>query len=411
MLGTVSPGFEPLRAQFARSLPELGRGGGAFAAYADGTLVADLWAGAATPGSPWGEDTIVPVASATKGLAGFCIHMLVDRGLLDPDAPVSEYWPEYATAGKETTLVRHILIHSAGLVGAPALTAMLGWDGAGWDDWDAIVEVLAAAPPSWRPGTRHGYHALTWGWLAGELVRRVSGRSIGTFFATEVAEPLGLDARIGTPSSEHGRVAYVHPMDLSGLPPEIMAVHDALQAWARRPDTLVGLAFLGDGKSCLLDHVEEFANSRRALAAEIPASNGTTTARSMAKVYALLANGGTFDGVRLVSPESVRACSTEVIKAPDVLMADPDVPGHEIALAQPVSRTLVYYRNPIGTSELPRFGPSPDAYGAEGLGGQVSFCDAERGVAAAFVRSQLGLTQVVSDRLVETLYHCLEEAR
>ncbi len=176
----VAAGFEPAREAFGQGATDLGDGGGAFCAYVEGVPVVDLWGGTARPGQPWESDTRAVLMSLTKGLAALCVQILVDRGQVDVDAPVSAYWPEFAASGKEKVLVRHVLTHTAGVLSFPGEPELLGLDGTGWDDYDAIADGLAAATPSWEPGTRFGYHALTFGWLLGEIIRRVSGRRVGS---------------------------------------------------------------------------------------------------------------------------------------------------------------------------------------------------------------------------------------
>jgi len=405
--GTVASEFDPVR----RRLAELagGQGGGAFSVYLEGEAVVDLWAGWARPGQPWVEDTLTVVASATKGMAALCVQILVDRGELDPDAPVGKYWPEYATNGKEDTLVRHVLIHTAGLIGTPELTNIIHWDGDGedWRDLDAITQTLAAAPPQWAPGTKHGYHAITFGWLVGEIVRRVSGMTLGQFYAKEVAGPLGLDTYIGTPISEHHRVAQTLGFDATGRPPEAVMMMEFSKAMAANPNTMTGLAFVANGTVSPLDCAAALSVTPGWLQAEIPASNATTTARSLAKPYALLSLGGTLNGVRLLSPEAVALFDHEVSAAPDALFAELDIPGAEALLNALVHRTLGYFQSSPQPGQLPAFGPSPRAYGAEGLGGQVAFCDPEHKVAAGFIRSEMDLTPAISNELVRVFYECL----
>src|SRR6266487_7188340 len=159
----VAAGFEPVRAAFEQGVSDLGDGGGAFCAYVDGVPVADLWGGTARPGEPWAYDTRAVLLSLTKGLTALCVQLLVDRGQVDVDAPVSAYWPEFAAGGKQGVLVRHVLTHTAGVLSFPGAQELLGLDGTGWDDYEAIAKGLAVATPSWEPGTRFGYHALTFG--------------------------------------------------------------------------------------------------------------------------------------------------------------------------------------------------------------------------------------------------------
>ena len=169
----------------------------------------DLWAGDSAPGTLWSEDTRAVIMSATKGLTALCAHLLADRGDLDVDAPVARYWPEFGTSGKEHTSIRHLLSHQSGAIGLPHRDDLLSWDGTGWQDTQAIAARLASSSPAWEPGTRHGYHGVTFGWLVGELVRRTSGQDLGTYFQKEVAEPLGVACAIGTPDSDLSRVATV----------------------------------------------------------------------------------------------------------------------------------------------------------------------------------------------------------
>src|SRR4051794_13867373 len=168
--------------------------------------------------------------SATKGYAALCAQVLVDRGLLDLDAPVATYWPEFAQNGKEGVLVRHLLLHTAGVIGFEGQTEITRLDATGWDSYDAISAGFAAAAPEWPPGTRHGYHALSVGWLLAEVVKRVSGRSLGRFFREEIAEPLGLEAWIGTPPDELDRTAYVHPSRTEHLPAFLRRTHEVMNA-------------------------------------------------------------------------------------------------------------------------------------------------------------------------------------
>lgn len=194
--GEVASGYEPVRDAFRANFDKHGDVGAAFSLYVRGEKVVDLWGGVAdaTTGRPWAEDTLQLVYSTTKGATAICAHVLAQSGALDLDAPVAEYWPEFAAEGKGTIPVRWLLSHRSGL---PTVDAHL--TPADVIEWQPIVAALAAQKPYWEPGTAHGYHALTYGWLVGEVVRRVDGRSLGRFFADEVAAPLGLDFFIGLP--------------------------------------------------------------------------------------------------------------------------------------------------------------------------------------------------------------------
>lgn len=405
--GHAEPGFEPVRAQFAKQLPGLGVGGGAFAAYVDGRLVVDLWGGSARPDRPWADDTLTVMMSATKGLVGLCAQVLADRGLLDVDAPVSAYWPEFAQNGKAAVTVRQVLTHSAGVLGFPDHERLLGWDGVGWDDYDAIAAAFAASEPCWAPGTLWGYHAMSFGWLIGEIVRRITGRTIGDFFATEVAGPLGLDVRIGTPLAEQHRVADVVDRMRAGMPLPMRLAYPWIQRKVSDPATLSGKAFLASDGQTIVDRAERFFRHSAVLAAEIPSGNGTGTARSLARLYAMLGAGGELDGVRIVSAESARTWSTEVVRAPDALLTDLRLPLVGKMLARPVGRSLGYLMNVMPPREPPHFGPNPRAYGAEGAGGQLTFCDPDARIAVGYLRSELTGVPRPGALLVQSLYRAV----
>ncbi len=403
---TVAPGYEPVRDAFERGCASFGRGGGAYCAYVGGKPVVDLWAGSARPGQAWEADTTTVIMSASKGLASLCIQVLEDRGQIDVNAPVARYWPEFAQAGKGATLVRHVLLHTAGVLGFDNQTDLLTFDGQGWDDYDAIAAGFAASTPEWEPGTRHAYHALSYGWLVGEIVRRVSGRSLGRFFADEIAGPLGLDVWIGTPPEELGRVARIHRPRTDYLPGFLRKRYQSSLEVARDPATLSGRAFLGNGRTNGVEQLEVLFNSPRVLAAEFPAGGATSTARALARLWAVSAAGGELDGVRVLSPESVRRWGRVETNDPDLLMAEIPVPRLLARAASGVPRTLGY----LGNGPMPglghRFGPNPAAFGAEGLGGQYAFCDPDSNVAVGYVRSDLAVLDVLQPHLTKVLYEC-----
>ena len=237
--GSAAPGFEPVRDAFADNL-ESGRDvGAAFAAYHRGRKVVDLWGGTAdtTTGRPWEEDSIVLVFSTTKGATALCANLLAERGVLDMDAPVARYWPEFAQGGKADIPVKFLLSHQAGLAwidGEMSLEEALSWE--------PVVSALARQTPHWEPGERHGYHATTYGWLVGEVIRRITGASVGTFFRTEIAEPLGLDFWIGLPEEQEPRVVPVIPFELPAGS-DLRAMADSFLG----PDTSLGKALSAPG--------------------------------------------------------------------------------------------------------------------------------------------------------------------
>lgn len=293
--GTCMDQFGAVREALASSLAD-GDVGASVAVYIDGEPAVDLWGGHvdAARTTPWERDTIVNTWSTTKTMAALCVLMLADRGELDPAAPVAEYWPEFAAAGKEHVQVRHLLGHTAGL---PT-----------WDepmtvedlyDWTTATERLAAQPTQWKPGTDGGYHALTYGYLVGEVVRRITGRTLGTFFTEEVAKPLDADFHIGLPAEHDHRVAPV-------LAPPPTADSSA-------PDR-------GPGNP----HVPPTtANTTAWRRAEIPAANGHGNARSVADVQSVLACGGEARGVRLLSEAGCERVLEEQFRGTDRVLGVP----------------------------------------------------------------------------------------
>lgn len=406
--GFVAPGFEPVREAFTAGLPRLGEGGGAFAAYVGDELAVDLWGGKAAPDQPWAQDTLTVIMSSTKGMATLCAQILYERGQLDIEAPVARYWPEFGQAGKEGVTVRHVLTHTSGLLGFGDQRLPFAWDGRGWDDYDAIAAGLAAAPISWAPGTKFGYHATTYGWLLGEIVRRITGHTIGRFFHDEVATPLGLDIWIGTPPSEQDRVAMLFEPPPDDLPRLARPFLRSFERKLNDPRTHAGQAFLAEDGTNIMKQAGPLLNGRAALAAELPFGNGTATARSLARVYALLASDGELDGVRLLSPATVKLFSSQQIAMPDEMLVQAAPPGTRWVLKAPVRRTLGYLLNPHLRGEKPRFGPGPQSYGHDGAGGQLAFCDPDRRISFGFVRSAMSNSSKFSLRLIEAVYACAD---
>jgi CubicO group peptidase (beta-lactamase class C family) len=294
--GFCDAAYAPVRSVFENNFEQGLEVGASFAAVVDGELVIDLWAGHADAARTrtWERDTIVNVFSTTKAMAALCLNMLIDRGQVDADAPVADYWPEFAAAGKETVLVSHVMSHSSGLSG---WTEAVTVDDV--CDWERSTSLLAAQEPWWEPGTASGYHALTHGHLMGEIVRRVDGRTLGRFFAEEVAGPLGADFFIGLPESEEPRVAeMVPPEDLTSvsaamaeLSPDSVAIR-----------TLTNPLLTGD-----------VANVRKWRAAEIPAANGQGNARSVATVAGAIASGKLLSGKQIERILETRTDGTDLV--------------------------------------------------------------------------------------------------
>jgi len=286
-------------------------------------------------------------------MAATCVLTLADRGEIDLDAPVADLWPEFGANGKAGVLVRHVMSHSAGLSGfEPAITATDLYD------WDRVCDLLAAQAPWWEPGAKSGYHAITQGYLQGELVRRATGRSVGTFFREEVAGPLGADFHIGLPASEDHRVADLVPPDLSA----------ALGTGAIQPDTLAARTLL----SCPLDATEPRTRAWRG--AEIPAAGGTGNARSVARVHSALACGGEVDGVRLMSADGVERILEEQISGTDGVLGVPMRFGMGFGLM----------------SDLIPLSPNKRAFFWGGWGGSLAVIDLDAEVSVAYVMNRMG---------------------
>jgi CubicO group peptidase (beta-lactamase class C family) len=304
--GIADSKFDAVREAFEANLASGADLGASFCATVEGETVVDLWGGWADEARtrPWERDTIVNVYSTSKTMTALTALLLADRDALDLGAPVARYWPEFAANGKAGITTKHLLSHSAGLSGwrEPLTTADLF-------DWEKATVLLAAQAPFWEPGTASGYHSLTQGYLVGEVVRRVTGKSLGTVFREEIAQPLGADFHIGFGPEHDHRVA-----DL--IPPEI-SLRDALFADGNQPSTMV-LASLTNPP---LDPLE--TRSRAWRAAEIPAAGGHGNARSIAAVHVLLANGGVAGGKRLMSEAGCRRALEPQIEGDDLILGMP----------------------------------------------------------------------------------------
>jgi CubicO group peptidase (beta-lactamase class C family) len=362
-----------VRDAFAENFEQHGDVGAACCVYLEGRPVVDLWGGVADldGGRPWREDTLQLVFSATKGLTASCVHLLAERGKLDLDAPVAHYWPEFAAEGKAEIPVRWVLSHRAGLA---ALDAELTLDEV--LAWDPVVAAVAAQAPNWEPGTAHGYHARTYGWILGELVRRISGRSPGRFFAEEVARPLGIDFWIGLPEAQLSRCARTLPPPGDGP-----SVADLLGANALTTRVMTG-------PSGLFGY-DDMWNRPELLRAEMPSSNGVGDARALARFYAALI--GEVDGVRLLTAETVERARQVQAEGPDQVI-------------------LVPSRYGLGFMLPPMLAPGcgEQSFGHPGAGGSLGFADPEAGIALGYAMNQMRFAVTGDARtqgLVQALYH------
>ncbi|GAB2781617.1 serine hydrolase domain-containing protein [Amycolatopsis magusensis] len=379
-LNGVEPGWgkvaDAFRANFDGDPGELGA---ACSVYVGGRPVVDLWDGLADRESnqPWRENTIVQVASTTKGAAAICAHLLVQRGELDLDAPVVRYWPEFGAAGKEEILVRWLLSHQAGL---PIVDGPLTFEEA--CDWDPVIRALEVQKPLWQPGTEHVYHAVTYGFLVGEVVRRITGKSLGGFFADEVAGPLGLRAWIGLPEDQEPQLSRFEdaaPFTVEELTAGMIKMTgldaDTVTAWVESmwsPGSIQALAGVLGGA---MDPSTGYFRTRAWRAAEFPAANMISDARSLARMYA--ATVSDVDGVRLLTPATVETMSAVQTSETRMHALPPglDVPPH-----RSFNMSLGFWR---ACPPVPMAGPS--SFGHPGSGGSIAFADPDAELGFGYV--------------------------
>jgi CubicO group peptidase (beta-lactamase class C family) len=373
--GTCKPGFEPVRDAFAANFAERGEIGASAAVVLAGEPVVELWAGWADPGRtrPWQADTLTNVWSTTKAMTSLCAHLLMDRGELDPDAPVARYWPEFAASGKSEIPVRWIMCHQSGLTGLAVPTVL-----ADYYDWAKITGLLAEQAPLFPPGTASGYQAITFGYLVGEVVRRITGQSLGRFFAEQIAGPLNADFHIGLPESELDRCS-----DLLGVRPTEDEQTALAQAYANAaPAALAALlnpSLAGDE-----------ANAADWRKAEIPAANGHGTALALATVFGAVTDGSQ----RLISGRTLEAA-----RASNGLHTD-------LVLGFPIEFGLGFG---LSSSDH-HFGPNPAAFGHDGFGGSAVGGDPEAGIAFAYVMNRMGMNLTDDPRkmaIIDGVYRSL----
>jgi CubicO group peptidase (beta-lactamase class C family) len=380
--GECQSRFERVRQAFIENFERRNEVGAAVAVTVGGRPVVDLWAGHldVARSRPWRRDTIVNVFSTTKGLCALCAHRLADQGRLDFEAPVAKYWPEFAAAGKANLPVKFLLNHKAGLA---AIRAPLELDDL--FNWATVTSELARQEPWWQPGTKHGYHAITFGWLVGEVVRRITGKSLGTYFRDEIAGPLGADAYIGFGPALDARVA-----DTLSAPLPAPGESNPLMDLLKDPESVSAKAINNPPNAIAAETV----NSRSWRGAEIPGANGHSTARGLARIYGTLACGGELDGIKIVSPASLPRCYTEQSNGMDEVMKIPSRFSLGYMLSQPGAQ----------------LGPNQRSFGHPGAGGSLGFADLDAKVGFGYVMNQMGASLPFDPRcsaLIEAVYASL----
>ncbi len=371
--GDVASGWEGVADVLRESLERGDDLGASVAAYHHGEKVVDIAGGSfARSGGDYDTSTLQLVFSTTKGITAIAVAMCVERGLLDYDERVATYWPEFAAGGKGDTTVAQLLSHQLGLISVEGLTLEQALD------WDTITTRLAAETPDWPIGSGHGYHALTYGWLAGELVRRVDGRSLGAFVAAEVAEPLGVDLWIGLPESEEQRVS---PLAQGPPPTDVDPALQAAMLAVMGPGTRGGRALSLSGAF----GAGGTFNRRDVHAAEIPAANCITNAAALAKVYA--ATLGPIDGVRLIDADVRERARAQVTPDGET----------DLCLMMPTTFGLGFMVHGAYTLFA-----GPGSYGHPGAGGSVAFAQPERDLSFAYVMNKMA-TNLAGDTRAQQL--------
>lgn len=427
--GWTARGWEEVRRAFDWNFEMGNEVGAAFSAYYRGSKVVDLWGGVADEKTDrnWDEDTLVLVYSTTKGITAMCANRLADQGALDVESAVSDYWPEFAQAGKNRVTVADLLAHRAGLAWVDTTMSVEEVM-----SWDPVIRALEVQRPSWPPGTAHGYHATTYGWLVGEVIRRITGKSLGTYLREEIAAPLGAEFFVGLPKSEHHRVARLIHVDLDGLlgrfgSPGRRTESDA--ASARRagvtdaggepqgtapqadPARFAELmtTYLGrDGRltkalaapgGALRD--QSIWDDPRLYTAEIPAANGICDARSLALLYSSCLGdvvGGFGRRPRTISADQLDRALRQETSGPDQVLLGLDV---QWGLGFMLNRGLVI---PAGLG-------GPRSFGHFGMGGSVGWADPDTELAIGYVMNRMTLGVTGDDRAFTLVRACVECAR
>ena len=406
--GWVAPGFDGVRQAFQRNFDTGSEVGAAFAAYHHGEKVVDLWGGIAdrTTGRPWESDALVLVYSTTKGVTAMCANRLAEQGRIDVEAPVATYWPEFAQAGKERVTVADLLAHRAGLAwvdGKMSFDEMV--------QWEPVAEALARQAPAWPPGTAHGYHATTYGWLVGEVIRRVTGVSVGTYLRDEIAGPLGAEFFIGLPVSEEPRVArLVSFMEglasaprrggepaVTGLGPDLAKLAEQATTYFAEDGPL--FKALGAPGGALSD--QELWHSPALHAAEIPAANGICDARSLACLYgACMGDVQTPAGrpFRILDADQLDRALVQQTSGPDTVLLGLDM---QWGLGFMLNRGLIAAAGLGG----------PRSFGHFGMGGSAGWADPDLELGMGYVMNRMDIGTTGDTRSFRLMQACIEAAR
>ncbi len=388
--GFCAPGFERVAEEFIKNFNERKECGANVCLTHEGETKVDLWGGVADPesGKAWEEDTLSIVFSSTKGLTALVAHMLIDQGKMSLDQPVAEIWPEFAKNGKEAATVRQMMNHTVGL---PVIRDEVP-QGL-FFDWDATCQTLADMEPYWTPGSNQGYHAITFGWVVGELMRRVTGKSVGALIQENLSQPLGIDLWCGLPEAEEGRVAPMQMWQLgAGEAPGALAL-----AAFGDPQSIPGKFLFNDGG---------FAaniNTREAHAAQIPAANGITNGRGMAGAYKPFANGGKAGGKTFISED-------QIAKMGEVSAAT----GRDETLLVRTRFGLGFMMSMDNRGAAEGLQDSVimgrHAFGHVGAGGSIGFADPDAALSFGYNMNQMGLSILLNERgqsLIDATYQCL----
>ncbi len=346
--GVCDPAFAAVRDEFERNFRDRGEVGAAVCVYRDGKPVVDLWGGHKDLERtvPWAKDTIVIMNSVAKSMCALSTHMLIDRGLVDFDAPVARYWPEFAAAGKSGVLVRHVLSHTCGVIYCDRA------EPGSWFDWNAHVRAIEQQEPAWTPGAKGAYNSINIGFILGEIIRRVDGKTVGTFLREEVTGKLGADYHLGLEPDEIARVSDMHPNPKNGF-----------FKIAADPSTPLGRAF----KSA--PAMGYFQNCREIRELEVASFGGHGNARAVARIYAMLAGNGSVAGVRLLSPEAVERAS-QLVWEDDCIMTQ-----------RRIRMGYGFMHNEPNTAPM---GENMKAFGHTGTGGAFAWADRDRNMSFAY---------------------------